>query len=264
MVELNFDRRAARGAARPHARAPSCARVAARGRPAAARRRGDLHADHRASSAPSSPALGEASRTVGSPQIRNRGTVGGNLGTGSPAGDALPPLLACGRRGRAASARRATRSVPSTSSSPASKQNALRARRADPRRVLERAAAGPQQFSKIGTRNAMVIAVVLVRARAATRTARRSAPASARPRRRRRARRGRGRSRRGVEDAELWDDAGDARPRPPSTASASWSRPPRTRSTTSAARAAYRRHALARAGAPDARRGRWTSTRGGR
>ena len=40
------------------------------------------------------PALAEASRTVGSPQIRNRGTIGGNLGTASPAGDALPPLLA--------------------------------------------------------------------------------------------------------------------------------------------------------------------------
>src|SRR5437879_11845653 len=39
------------------------------------------------------PALAEASRTVGSPQIRNRGTLGGNLGTASPAGDALPPLL---------------------------------------------------------------------------------------------------------------------------------------------------------------------------
>src|SRR2546421_8585294 len=39
------------------------------------------------------PALAEASRTVGSPQIRNRGTIGGNLGTASPAGDALPPPL---------------------------------------------------------------------------------------------------------------------------------------------------------------------------
>ena len=40
------------------------------------------------------PGLAMASRTVGSPQIRNRGTVGGNLGTASPAGDAHPVLLA--------------------------------------------------------------------------------------------------------------------------------------------------------------------------
>ena len=40
------------------------------------------------------PGLAMASRTVGSPQIRNRGTVGGNLGSASPAGDAHPPLLA--------------------------------------------------------------------------------------------------------------------------------------------------------------------------
>src|SRR6202162_1078989 len=40
------------------------------------------------------PGLAMASRTVGSPQIRNRGTVGGNLGSASPAGDAPPPLLA--------------------------------------------------------------------------------------------------------------------------------------------------------------------------
>ena len=40
------------------------------------------------------PGLAMASRTVGSPQIRNRGTIGGNLGSSSPAGDALPPLYA--------------------------------------------------------------------------------------------------------------------------------------------------------------------------
>ena len=44
------------------------------------------------------PGLAMASRTVGSPQIRNRGTVGGNLGAASPAGDAHPPLLAAGSR----------------------------------------------------------------------------------------------------------------------------------------------------------------------
>ena len=41
---------------------------------------------------PEHTALAQASRSVGSPQIRNRGTVGGNLGTGSPAGDAVPRL----------------------------------------------------------------------------------------------------------------------------------------------------------------------------
>ena len=46
------------------------------------------------------PALAEASRTVGSPQIRNRGTLGGNLGTASPAGDSLPPLLVAATLGR--------------------------------------------------------------------------------------------------------------------------------------------------------------------
>lgn len=40
------------------------------------------------------PALAEAARTVGSPQIRNVGTLGGNLGTCSPAGDGLPVLAA--------------------------------------------------------------------------------------------------------------------------------------------------------------------------
>jgi CO/xanthine dehydrogenase FAD-binding subunit len=41
-----------------------------------------------------SPALVEAARTIGSPQIRNAATIGGNLGTCSPAGDMLPVLAA--------------------------------------------------------------------------------------------------------------------------------------------------------------------------
>jgi CO/xanthine dehydrogenase FAD-binding subunit len=40
------------------------------------------------------PALAQLARTVGSPQIRTVGTIGGNLGTASPAGDVLPFLAA--------------------------------------------------------------------------------------------------------------------------------------------------------------------------
>src|SRR5436853_276153 len=58
------------------------------------------------------PALVQASRTVGSPQIRNRGTVGGNLGTASPAGDALPVLAAYDADVVVASADRGERALP--------------------------------------------------------------------------------------------------------------------------------------------------------
>src|SRR5438552_14814221 len=57
------------------------------------------------------PGLAIASRTVGSPQIRNRGTVGGNLGTSCPAGDGLPPLFASDAEVELAS-RVGTRRVP--------------------------------------------------------------------------------------------------------------------------------------------------------
>ena len=91
MVELNFDRAPAAGAAEPQ-RGARAARLFARERDAAARRRAHLHRGDGRLAEPLL-ALAEASRTVGSPQIRNRGTIGGNLGTASPAGDALPPLL---------------------------------------------------------------------------------------------------------------------------------------------------------------------------
>ena len=104
------------------------------------------------------PALAEASRTVGGPQIRNRGTVGGNLGTASPAGDALPPLL-IGEAVVELASVRGEREVPLPEFLTGPKRNAL----ADDELIVGvrvRAADGPQTFMKIGPRNAMVISVV--------------------------------------------------------------------------------------------------------
>jgi CO/xanthine dehydrogenase FAD-binding subunit len=103
------------------------------------------------------PGLAMASRTVGSPQIRNRGTVGGNLGTASPAGDAHPPLLASRAVVRVASVR-GTRDVPIDDYFVGLKKTALAADELVIAIDLA-PAPGPQQFAKVGTRNAMVIAV---------------------------------------------------------------------------------------------------------
>jgi CO/xanthine dehydrogenase FAD-binding subunit len=103
------------------------------------------------------PGLSMASRTVGSPQIRNRGTVGGNLGAASPAGDAHPPLLAAYAAVEAESVR-GTRLIPAAEFYTGVKRNALRPDELISA-VLITPPAGPQQFCKIGTRNAMVIAV---------------------------------------------------------------------------------------------------------
>jgi CO/xanthine dehydrogenase FAD-binding subunit len=103
------------------------------------------------------PGLAIASRTVGSPQIRNRGTIGGNLGSASPAGDCHPPLLATGAEVEVASTA-GRRRVPVAEFFTGPKKSALQ-----PDELILAvwvpAASGPQQFAKIGTRNAMVIAV---------------------------------------------------------------------------------------------------------
>ncbi|MDX6474740.1 MAG: hypothetical protein QOH95_251 [Gaiellaceae bacterium] len=104
------------------------------------------------------PALAEASRTVGSPQIRNRGTIGGNLGTSSPAGDALPPLLVEGAEVECASVR-GTRRIPLGEFVTGVKRNALEADELITAVYLVPSNA-PQTFMKVGPRNAMVIAVV--------------------------------------------------------------------------------------------------------
>ncbi|HET6623148.1 MAG TPA: FAD binding domain-containing protein [Gaiellaceae bacterium] len=107
--------------------------------------------------AASLPALAEASRTVGSPQIRNRGTIGGNLGTASPAGDALPPLLVEGAEVEVASVR-GERRVSLREFLVGPKRNAL----ADDELIVAAhlsPSGQPQTFMKVGPRNAMVIAV---------------------------------------------------------------------------------------------------------
>ena len=103
------------------------------------------------------PALAEASRTVGSPQIRNRGTIGGNLGTASPAGDALPPLLIESAQVETESVR-GRRTLPIGAFLLGPKRNAL-----EPDELVVSVRVEPsgaaQTFMKVGPRNAMVIAV---------------------------------------------------------------------------------------------------------
>ncbi|MEU6368000.1 xanthine dehydrogenase family protein subunit M [Streptomyces sp. NPDC046931] len=103
------------------------------------------------------PGLALASHTVASPQIRNRGGVGGNLGTASPAGDAHPALLAAGAEVEVASVR-GTRLIPIDDFYTGVKRNALAPDELI-RAVRVKKADGPQQYAKVGTRNAMVIAV---------------------------------------------------------------------------------------------------------
>lgn len=104
------------------------------------------------------PPLVQAARSVGSPQIRRRGTVGGNLATASPAGDTLPVLavykaeIVAGRTGGE------QRRIPWREFLAGLKRTALA-----PDELIIGATwpvlRGTGSFSKIGTRNAMVIAV---------------------------------------------------------------------------------------------------------
>lgn len=106
------------------------------------------------------PALAQAARTVGSPQIRNAGTLGGNLATASPAGDTLPPLAALDARITICSTR-GSREVGLDELIVGPKQNTLA-----PDEVIRSVSVpvidGPQEFLKVGTRNAMVISVATV------------------------------------------------------------------------------------------------------
>jgi len=106
------------------------------------------------------PALAQAARTVGSPQIRNTGTLGGNGATASPAGDTLPVLAALDAVVTVASTD-GERSVPLDELIVGVKRTTM-----EPHELIIAVripvAAGPQEFLKIGTRNAMVISVASV------------------------------------------------------------------------------------------------------
>src|SRR6202012_2497100 len=85
------------------------------------------------------------------------GTVGGNLGTASPAGDCHPSLLAAGAQIEAASVR-GTRMIAVREFYTGVKRSALASDELIAAIHID-LPTGPEQFSKIGTRNAMVIAV---------------------------------------------------------------------------------------------------------
>src|SRR6478735_2093546 len=106
------------------------------------------------------PALAQAARTVGSPQIRNAGTIGGNLGTASPAGDTLPVLVALGATVEVASVG-GRRALPIAEFLTGPKATALESGELIVS-VRVPVARGPQEYLKVGVRNAMVIAVASV------------------------------------------------------------------------------------------------------
>jgi CO/xanthine dehydrogenase FAD-binding subunit len=103
------------------------------------------------------PALAQAARTVGSPQIRNAGTLGGNLATCSPAGDGLPVLAALDARVELASAE-GRRTVAVGDFMVGVKRTALRPGEMIVS-IIVPIVEGWQGYAKVGVRNAMVIAV---------------------------------------------------------------------------------------------------------
>lgn len=107
--------------------------------------------------AAAAPGLAMAARTVGSPQIRNAGTVGGNVGTASPAGDALPWLLALDAEVDLRAATHA-RSLPLAALLVGPKRTRIAPGEVICR-IRVRRVAGPQHVAKIGPRSAMAISV---------------------------------------------------------------------------------------------------------
>jgi CO/xanthine dehydrogenase FAD-binding subunit len=114
-----------------------------------------LHLTHRS--------LADAARTVGSPQIRSAGTIGGNIATASPAADSVPVLLCHDAHIELASVR-GVRHVPLDGFAIGPKRTIR-----EPDELITRVhlgtPGGVDSFAKVGTRNAMVISVCSLAAR---------------------------------------------------------------------------------------------------
>ena len=106
------------------------------------------------------PMLVDAARQVGGVQIQNRGTIGGNIANGSPAGDTLPVFAAADAVIVARSAG-AERRIPFSECYTGYRTNVLRA---DELIVAVEipAVAGGQWFRKVGTRAAQAISKVVM------------------------------------------------------------------------------------------------------
>lgn len=109
------------------------------------------------------PGLVQAASTVGSRQIRNVATIGGNVATASPAGDSLLPLLTYDAEVELASTR-GNRTVPLSQFFTGPKRTI---RLADEllTAIIIKDFTGSQHFAKVGTRNAMVISICSICAR---------------------------------------------------------------------------------------------------
>ena len=103
------------------------------------------------------PALAQSARTIGSPKIRNAGTIGGNLGTASPAGDMIPVLLALNATVTIRSIS-GSRTVSIDNLITGVKKTSL-AENEFIESVKVPILRGSQEFLKVGPRNAMVISI---------------------------------------------------------------------------------------------------------
>ncbi len=110
------------------------------------------HGDHRG--------LAEAARTVGSPQIRAAGTIGGNVGTASPAGDGLPWIAAADAAIEVQSKARGPRVVPWRDFFVGVKRTSLEPDEIITAVIVPEDVPEAQEFAKVGARNAMVISTV--------------------------------------------------------------------------------------------------------